>query len=86
MTFVAMLQLNTHIFGNPFSAEVSDAPKKLQLELTKPQYDSILHSSFNQVASIAFYASLPVSRFSELCKSAKNFTCVFGSTYTCEQA
>jgi hypothetical protein len=46
------------IFENPFSAEVSDAPQKLQLELIELQYDSILHSSFNQEALIF---CLPVS-------------------------
>jgi hypothetical protein len=33
-----------------------------------------------------FYASLPVSRFSELRKLARNLASAFGSTYTCEQA
>jgi hypothetical protein len=45
---------NICIFENPFSVEVSDAPEKLQLELNEPQYDSILHSSVNQEALIAF--------------------------------
>jgi hypothetical protein len=62
---------NIHIFENPFSVEVSDAPEKLQLELTKLQYDSILHSSFNHEALITSFASLPVSRLSELCKLEK---------------
>jgi hypothetical protein len=52
---------NIRILENPFSVEISDAPEKLQLELTEVQYDSILHSSFNQEALINFYASLPVS-------------------------
>jgi hypothetical protein len=58
----------------------------LQLESTELQYDSILHSSFNQEFLIAFYASLPVSQFSELLKLAQNLASVFGSTYTREQA
>jgi len=31
---------------------------------------------------ITFYASVPVSRFSELCKLARNLLAVFGSTCT----
>jgi hypothetical protein len=46
------------IFENPFSIEVSDAPEKLQLELNELQYNSILHSSFNQEALITFFDSL----------------------------
>jgi hypothetical protein len=72
---------NIHIFENPFSTEVSDAPEKLQLELTEWQYDSIFHSSFNQVALLTFYASLPESWFSELHKLTQNMASVFGSTY-----
>jgi hypothetical protein len=45
---------NICMFENPFSIEVSDAPENLQLELTELQYDSILHSSFNQEALITF--------------------------------
>jgi hypothetical protein len=75
-----------YIFENPFPIEVSDAQEKLQLELIEPQYDSIFHSSFNQEALITFYASLPVSRFSELCKLPQNLASVFGTTYTCEKA
>jgi hypothetical protein len=41
---------NIHIFEDPFSVEVSDAPEKLQPELTELQHDSILQSSFNQEA------------------------------------
>jgi hypothetical protein len=73
--------INIHIFENPFSIDVRDAPEKFQLELI----DSILYNSFNQEALITFYASLPVSWFSELCKLAQNLSSVFGSTYTCEQ-
>jgi hypothetical protein len=50
------------------------------------QYDSILHSSFNQEALINFYASLPVSWLPELCMLAWNLASVFGSTHTCQQA
>jgi hypothetical protein len=57
---------NICVFENPFSVEVSDAREKLQVELTELQYDSILHSSFNQETLIIFYASLPVSQFSKL--------------------
>jgi hypothetical protein len=42
---------NTRIFGNPFSFEGSDAPEKLQLELSELQFDSVLHGSFNQEGS-----------------------------------
>jgi len=43
---------NIHILESPFSVEVSNAPEKLQLELTELQYDSIFHSNFNQEALI----------------------------------
>jgi hypothetical protein len=36
---------NIHLFENPLSTEVSDAPEKLQLKLTELQYDSVLHST-----------------------------------------
>jgi hypothetical protein len=39
-----------------------------------------------QEALISFYASLPVSRVSDLRKLATNLASVFGSTCTCEQA
>jgi hypothetical protein len=68
---------NMCIFENPFSIDVSDALEKLQLELTELQYDTILCSSFNQEALITFYASLPVSRFSELWKLAQNWQVYF---------
>jgi hypothetical protein len=45
---------NIHIFENLFSVEVNDAPEKLKLKLIELQYDSILHSSFNEKALIAF--------------------------------
>jgi hypothetical protein len=61
---------NIPTFENPFSADVSDP---------------ISHGSSNQLASITFYASLTASRFSELCKSARNLASVLGSTYICEQ-
>jgi hypothetical protein len=73
------------MFENPFSIEVSNTPEKLQSELIELQYDSILYSSFNQEALIMFYASLAVSQFSELRKSAWNLASVFGSTFTCKQ-
>jgi hypothetical protein len=44
--------------------------KKLLLEMIELQYDSILHSSFNQEAVITFDSSLPVSQFSQLHKLA----------------
>jgi hypothetical protein len=47
---------NTHISEKPFSIEVIDASEKLQLEVNELQYDSILHSTFNQEALIIFYA------------------------------
>jgi hypothetical protein len=61
-----------------------DVPEKLQLELIELQYNSILHSSFNQEASITFYASLPV--VSWLSQFWQNLSNVFGSTYKCKQA
>jgi hypothetical protein len=51
--------VNIHIFENPLLVEVIDALEELQPELMELQYDSILHSSFNQEA-----AALPVSHFS----------------------
>jgi hypothetical protein len=55
----------------------------LKLELIELQYDSILHSNFNQVG---FYASLSVSQFSELCKLEQYLAGAFGSTSIHEQA
>jgi hypothetical protein len=45
-----------------------------------------LSNSLNQEAPVTFYASLPVSWFSELGKLARNLARVFGSMYACEQA
>jgi len=44
-----------------------------------------LYNRFKQEALITFYASLPVSRFSELRQLTQNEASVFGSTCTCEQ-
>jgi hypothetical protein len=68
MTFISMVQI--YISLKPVLREVSDAPEKLQIELIELQYDSILHSSFNQEALITFYASLPVSQSSQFHKLA----------------
>jgi hypothetical protein len=38
---------NVRIFEKPFFVEVSDAPEKLQLELSELHYDSNLQSGFN---------------------------------------
>jgi hypothetical protein len=48
------------------------------------QYDSILRNSFNQLAFVTFYATLPQPRLSELRKLARNLESVFGGTCTCE--
>jgi hypothetical protein len=56
---------NICFFETLFLAEVRDAPEKLKLELNELQYDFTLNSSFSQKVLIAFYASLPTSRFSE---------------------
>jgi hypothetical protein len=63
---------NTLIFENPFSVEVSHTPEEMSLELSELQYDSVLCISFSQEVSVTFYASLPVSRFSELCKLTRS--------------
>jgi hypothetical protein len=76
---------NTCIFENPLSVEVSDAPEKLQHDLTE-LHGSVLQSSLKQETLVTFYASLPVSHFSELHKLEQNLASVFGSMYTCEQA
>jgi hypothetical protein len=57
---------NVLISEIPFSVEVSDAPKKKQLEFIELQRDSILLSSFDKDTLSTFYASLPVYRFSEM--------------------
>jgi len=49
---------NTHIFEHPFSVQFSDGPETFQLELTELQYDSTLHSNFNQKALITIYFML----------------------------
>jgi hypothetical protein len=38
---------NVCIFENPFFVEVSDAPEKLQFELTELRYDPNLRGSVN---------------------------------------
>jgi predicted PolB exonuclease-like 3'-5' exonuclease len=78
---------NIRVFDNPSPLKSQMLQKKLKLELIKlQQHDSTLLSSFNQEALITFYASLPLSRFSDLRKLARNLASVSGSTYTCEQA
>jgi hypothetical protein len=57
---------NVHTFGKVFSADVSNALEVVQFEFTELQYYSNFPGSFNQKALITIYASLAVSRFSEL--------------------
>jgi hypothetical protein len=72
-------------FWKPFSVKVSDAPEKLQLDLTE-LYMSHLHSSFRQEAFITVCASLSVPQLSELCTFVKIMESVLGKSYTYEQA
>jgi len=63
---------NVQILENHSPSKSSDAPEKSQPEWTELQYNPILCRSFNQETLITFYASLPLSRFSELHKLARN--------------
>jgi hypothetical protein len=50
-------ETNICIFENLISAQVSDAPAKLQLWLTEPNNDSIIQDSFKQEALSAFHTA-----------------------------
>jgi hypothetical protein len=64
MTFVAMLQ--TYVSFETHSPFKSVMLKKNNNLNSLQCFESVLHSSFDEEALFTSYASLPVSRFSEL--------------------
>lgn len=78
-----------HIFADPFSFDVQDAPSVLQMELIELQCNSELKAKFREVSGKAdklgqFLRELSPS-FPRLSPMFKRTMCLFGSTYLCEK-
>ena len=83
-------------FVNPFSLNERNnlkMPSNLQMELIELKTNSILKMKFNEHSlfpnaseMIGFWRSLPREHFPEMKKLAQSYTCLFGTTYTCEQS
>jgi len=76
-------------FINPFSLNVSN----MQMELIEPKANSVLKIKFDELSSlpssseiIGFWRSLSCEHFPEMRKFAWSYSCLFGTTYKCEQS
>ena len=73
------------LFVNPFTVEINEVEKRLQVELVTLQCNFSLESRFKQISLHEFYKSLDKARYPMLRTQAKRMMCQFGSTYICEQ-
>lgn len=77
-------QTEFKFFMGPFSFDVAKAPLNLQLELIDLQSDSALKEKYNEVGVPAIYSHLN-DRYEKIKELAAKISCMFGSTYLCEQ-
>lgn len=74
-----------HLFAQPFSFNVSDAPGTMQMELTDLQCNSELKEKYD-LGLLEFYSKyVDKDNFPNLRNHALKMMSLFGSTYLCEQ-
>ena len=80
------LEKDFKVFSSPFTANASDLPSNIQLEIIEVQCDSNLKTKFDDAKTglNTFYKYL-VPRFPNLTALAAKVLCMFGTTYLCEQ-
>ena len=76
-------------FIYPFSLNVSN----MKMKLIEPKANSVLKIKFDELSSlpsssemIDFWRSLSCEHFPEMRKFAWSYSCLFGTTYKCEQS
>lgn len=77
------MQSRIALFAAPLTANVSDQPPPLQLELCELQSDPFFQAKKNE-RGISFWKLLPEPRFPLLRDFALSMASMFGSTYICE--
>jgi len=68
-------------------------PSNMQIELIELKANSLLKMKFDELSSlpsasemIGYWRSLSCEHFTKTRKFAKNYACLFRSTYRCEQS
>lgn len=78
-----------NLFENPFNINPEIVEASLQLEIIELQSNNSLRTTFNNLTSsqnlVQFYSNLSEEDFPNVRKFAAKMSCIFGSTYICEQ-
>lgn len=78
------LEKDFKVFCSPFTANASDLPVNIQLEIIDLQCDSDLKGKFAAAGLDTFYQYL-LPHYPNLTALAAKVLCMFGTTYLCEQ-
>lgn len=73
------------LLQDPFSVTVDDVPEELQLELLDLQSCTKLQNIYKEGDINKFYKSIPRDKYPNIIENAALLSCLFGSTYICEQ-
>ncbi|XP_025420898.1 general transcription factor II-I repeat domain-containing protein 2-like [Sipha flava] len=78
-----------NLFENPFNINTEIVEASLELEIIELQSHNSLRTTFNNLTSsqnlVQFYSNLSEEDFPNVRKFAAKMSCIFGSTYICEQ-
>ncbi|KAL2094030.1 hypothetical protein ACEWY4_011342 [Coilia grayii] len=73
-----------HMISCPFTCNVDNAPRDVQLELTDLQSDAVLAEHFKSRSLLDIYPPVKDERLPNLRRHAQKMFLLFGSTYICK--
>ncbi|GCC31984.1 hypothetical protein chiPu_0010444 [Chiloscyllium punctatum] len=76
-----IIENEIHMIFSPFTCNVENAPRDVQLELIDLQSDTLLAEYFRSVSLLDFYASLKEENFPHIWRHAQKVLVLVGSTY-----
>ena len=74
-----------NLFANPFDVEFENVNPKFQMELIELQCQNLQKARHAEVSLLEFYRGLDVEKFPNLVNHGLKMSCLFGTTYICEQ-